>query len=93
MTIFRILLSIALFITAFLAFIGLFLNGFSWLYLAISVGGFLLAAWAWPSDQTPRQARNNYSVLDWLEVLIEFPADLIVWPLRWLGSILRHGLD
>ena len=93
MTIFRILLSIALFITAFLAFIGLFLNGFSWLYVAIAVGGFLLAAWVWPSRSASVRHRNDHDFIDGLELLIEFPADLIVWPLRWLGSILRHGLD
>jgi len=93
MTVFRILLSIALFIAAILALIGLFLNGFSWLYIAIAVCGFLLAAWVWPSRREPDTRRNDYSSIEWLELLIEFPAELILWPLRWLGMAIRHGLD
>ena len=93
MTVFRILLSIALFIAAILALIGLFLNGFSWLYVAIAVGGFLLAAWVWPSRRDLDRRSNEYSSIEWPELLIEFPAELILWPLRWLGMAIRHGLD
>ena len=90
MTIFRILLSIALFITAFLAFIGLFLNGFSWLYIAIAVGGFLLAAWVWPSDPKRYRYENKLNAWDWLEILelvIVLPAQIILWPIRLILSI------
>ena len=93
MTVLRIFLSIALFIAAILALVGLLLNGFSWLYVAIAVGGFLLAAWVWPSRREPDTRRNEYSSIEWLELLIEFPAELILWPLRWLGMAIRHGLD
>lgn len=93
MTVLQILLSIALFIAAILALVGLFLNGFSWVYVAIGVGGFLLAAWVWPSRRAPDTRRNEYSSIEWLELLIEFPAELILWPLRWLGMAIRHGLD
>lgn len=90
MTVLRILLSIALFITAFLVFIGLFLNGFSWLYIAIAVGGFLLAAWVWPSDLKRYEYENKLNILDWLEIIelvIVLPAQIILWPVRFILSI------
>ena len=93
MTVLRIFLSTALFIAAIVALIGLLLNGFSWLYVAIAVGGFLLAAWVWPSRSAPDRRSKDHSSLEWLELLIEFPAELILWPLRWLGALVRHGLD
>lgn len=98
MTVFRVLLSIALFVTAALAFIGLFLNGFNWLYVAISVGGFLLAAWVWPSDANSRrrskQGLEIVELIDLIGSLIELVASLILLPLRLIGWLLRHaGID
>jgi len=86
----RMLLSIALFIAAILALIGLFLNGFNWLYIAIAVGGFLLAAWVWPSDPKRYRYENKLNALDWLEILelvIVLPAQIILWPIRFILSI------
>jgi len=89
MTVFRILLSIALFIAAILALVGLFLNGFSWLYVAVAVIGFLLAAWIWPSRRQSGRRASDYSFLDWLEWLIECPIALIVMIFRFVRSIGR----
>ena len=98
MTVFRILLSIALFITALLAFIGLFLNGFSWLYVGIAISGFLLAAWVWPSDPASRRRSKRgleiVELIDLIGSLIELVASLILLPLRLIGWLLRHaGID
>ena len=90
MTFLRMLLSVALFIAAILALIGLFLNGFSWLYIAIAVGGFLLAAWVWPSDPKRYQYENKLNAWEWLEILelvIVLPAQIILWPFRFILSI------
>ena len=90
MTFLRMLLSVALFIAAILALIGLFLNGFSWLYIAIAVGGFLLAAWVWPSDPKRYRYENKLNAWDWLEILelvIVLPAQIILWPIRFILSI------
>lgn len=90
MTFLRMLLSVALFIAAVLALIGLFLNGFSWLYIAIAVGGFLLAAWVWPSDPKRYRYENKLNAWDWLEILelvIVLPAQIILWPIRFILSI------
>jgi len=90
MTFLRMLLSVALFIAAVLALVGLFLNGFSWLYVAIAVGGFLLAAWVWPSDPKRYRCENKLNAWDWLEILelvIVLPAQIILWPIRFILSI------
>jgi len=90
MTFLRMLLSVALFIAAILALIGLFLNGFSWLYIAIAIGGFLLAAWVWPSDPKRYRYENKLNAWDWLEILelvIVLPAQIILWPIRFILSI------
>lgn len=93
MTVFRILLSIALFIAAIVALVGLFLNGFSWLYVAVAVIGFLLAAWVWPSDPASRRRsrRDRLNPVDLIELLIESGAELVLLPLRLIGWLLRHG--
>ncbi|MEC7120776.1 MAG: hypothetical protein VXW65_12855 [Pseudomonadota bacterium] len=83
------LLSVTLFITAFAALFSLFLNGLSWLYVAIAVGGFLLAAWIWPSRRKSDRRGKDYSFLDWLELLIELPAELLLLPFRFIVSIGR----
>lgn len=98
MTVFRMLLSIALFIVALFAFIGFFLNGFSWLYFAIAIVGFLLAAWCWPSDTASRrrskQGLEIVELIDLIGSLIELVASLILLPLRLIGWLLRHaGID
>jgi hypothetical protein len=90
MTFLRMLLSVALFIAAVLALVGLFLNGFSWLYIAIAVGGFLLAAWVWPSDPKRYQYENKLNAWEWLEILelvIVLPAQIILWLFRFILSI------
>ena len=90
MTVLRMLLSVAFFITAILAVVGLFLNGFSWLYIAIAVGGFLLAAWVWPNDPKRYRYENKLNAWDWLEILelvIVLPAQIILWPIRLILSI------
>lgn len=90
MTFLRMLLSVVLFIAAVLALIGLFLNGFSWLYIAIALGGFLLAAWVWPSDPKRYRYENKLNAWDWLEILelvIVLPAQIILWPIRFILSI------
>ena len=90
MTFLRMLISVALFIAAILALIGLFLNGFSWLYIAIAVGEFLLAAWVWPSDPKRYQYENKLNAWEWLEILelvIVLPAQIILWPFRFILSI------
>ena len=95
MTVLRIFLSIALFIAAILALVGLLLNGFSWLYVAVALIGFLLAAWVWPSDQASRrrskQGLEIVELIDLIGSLIELVASLILWPLRLIGWLLRHG--
>lgn len=90
MILLRMLLSVALFITAILALVGLFLNGVSWLYVAVAVIGFLLAAWVWPSDPKRYRYENKLNAWDWLEILelvIVLPAQIILWPIRLILSI------
>ena len=90
MILLRMLLSVALFITAILAVVGLFLNGVSWLYVAVAVIGFLLAAWVWPSDPKRYRYENKLNAWDWLEILelvIVLPAQIILWPIRLILSI------
>lgn len=90
MTVFRILLSIALFTLAFLAMYDVLFKGFNQLYFGIAIGSFLLAVWIWPiRRQSSRPERNTSSGLEWFELLFE----LILWPLRFLGHIIKHLFD
>lgn len=89
MTFLRMFLSVVLFIAAILALVGLFLNGFSWLYVVIAVGGFLLAAWVWPSRRESGRHRNDHGFIDGLELLIEFPAEILLLPFRLIVSIAK----
>ena len=101
MTLFRLLLSLSLWITSVVSIVALCLNGWSWLIFILAISTWLLAYLCWPRDRpnttrrTPRQPMlKNADLLnvDLWELIFTF----IEWPIRgffWLLRGVWHGLD
>jgi hypothetical protein len=79
---------------AALILLALLFDVFSWGYCILAIGCLVLAYLLWPSKKRgQRQGESRF--LDWLEVLIELPFDLLSWLLRLLLRLLRgaEGVD
>lgn len=97
----RYLLAIFLFISGVLCLVRFLLMGWEWLFLGLSLSGFLMAYWLLPKQrrqqrQTRRQQADSHWDFDILEILVELPIELmfkiILLPLRFLKHIV-HVLD
>ncbi len=65
------------------------IRGFHWPSLFGAVGCFVLAYFVWPSKR--RGQREQESIfLEILELIIEFPVEIIIWIFRFLGRLFRN---
>lgn len=94
MNTFREFLSTIVFIAGAIFIFQMFSIGFSWPLVLGSVSCFLAAYFIWPSKKRGQRHDDN-GFLDWLELLIEFPVELILWFFRIIGRLFRGdgGID
>ncbi|KZX83777.1 hypothetical protein A3715_28390 [Oleiphilus sp. HI0009] len=64
----------------------LFWDGFDGVVLAATLVSFIAAYVIWPSKRKG-QRQDGGRVVDMIEVLIEFPIELFVWIMRFLGRL------
>ncbi len=93
----RYLLAIILFITGIFCVIRFFSDNWNWIFLLAFAACIILAYWIKPaaSRQSRAGRRNsntnsNYSWLDLIDLPIEFLFQIISWPFRLLGKLLKH---
>lgn len=89
----RYLLAIILFITGIFCVIRFFMDDWNLLFLVAFAACIILAYWIKPA--TSRQSRagrrnNSYDWLDLIDLPIEFLFQVISWPVRLLGKLLKH---
>ncbi|MEN4981417.1 hypothetical protein [Acinetobacter modestus] len=91
MDILRYLLTILLFITGVLCLIRFLVDGFNFVFLAVSLVCFLLAYWVKPKREN--HDRKN-DTLDWLDV-IDITVEVVYWivtlPFRLLRGIFNSS--
>jgi len=64
------------------------IGDFYWGSLFGSITCFITAYFVWPSKQRGQRVQEN-SFLDIMELVIEFPVEMILWIFRLLGRMLR----
>lgn len=95
MLFFRQLLAVCFFVGALYFCYHFLLFQQHWSYLLAAVFSFLLAYWIWPNKKR-RQSEQDHWLIDWLEIIIEFPIDLTVNLARLILRIFRNtdvGMD
>ena len=80
----RALLATLLFAVSCYLFVDLFRNGFSWIVLGASLGGFVLVHYFWPSKN-----EGESSWYDSFEFLFDIPYRIIAMFFRGLGRSVR----
>ena len=84
---FREFVAVLFFIMGSMLIVFLFANAFSWANLLIGLSAYVASYFIWPSKR--RGKRDNDSpVLDIIELVIEFPVELVVWFFRIIGRVL-----
>ncbi len=68
------------------------LAGELWTLSLLSVAGFFLAYYLWPSKKRGKREAGS-AVLDYIELIIEFPVELIYWLLRIIGKLIFSVFD
>lgn len=90
MTVIRATTATIFFILAVLFTIKLFTESFMWISLIIAAVCFALAYVIWPSKKHGQRHEENW-LFDVMEIVIEFPVDIIFWIFRMLGHLFRKG--
>lgn len=85
------LISSLIFIVSVVLLIAVF-AGQSGVLLLLSGAGFFLAYYLWPSKKRGKREAGN-TVLDIIELIIEFPVELIYWLLRFFGKMIFSLFD
>lgn len=86
------------FIAAVILCAAAFATDVNWLYLTVGVVLFGVVYVVWPSKRRGKRDDGN-PIIDIIEVIIEFPVELILWLLRGLWRILtslfggKGGID
>jgi len=83
----RELIATVIFITG-IVLIAEVIGDFQWGSLFGSMTCFIIAYFVWPSKKRGQRAQEN-SFLDIIELVIEFPVEMIMWIFRFLGRIFR----
>ncbi|OES24159.1 hypothetical protein [Alteromonas macleodii] len=87
MTLVREFLASALFVFGVFSLVYFFTDHFDWIYFAAAVAAFLIAYFVWPSKKRGKRDDDN-GFLDTVELVIEFPVELVVWLFRLVGRVL-----
>lgn len=93
----RYLLAISLFIAGIFCVIRFFMDDWNWIFLLAFAVCIILAYWIKPAtsrrQRTQRRNSNTKRNHDWLDLIdlpIEFLFQVISWPFRLLGKLLKH---
>ncbi|TEU29295.1 hypothetical protein [Alkanindiges illinoisensis] len=93
----RYLLAIILFITGIFCVIRFFSDDWNWIFLLAFAVCIILAYWIKPAtsrrQRTQRRNSNTKRNHDWLDLIdlpLEFLFQVISWPFRLLGKLLKH---
>lgn len=89
----RYLLAISLFIAGIFCLIRFFMADWSWVFLLAFVTCIILAYFIKPTASPRRRGRRRNEDYSWLD-LVDLPIDLlfqiISWPFRLIGKLLKH---
>ncbi|MEE4376921.1 MAG: hypothetical protein V2J55_05330 [Candidatus Competibacteraceae bacterium] len=86
MNVLRELVAIIVFIAALYLLYGIISTGFSWVHVAGAVVCFTVAYFVWPSKRRG-QRQTDHWLLDVIEIVVEFPIELILWLARGIGNL------
>lgn len=89
----RYLLAIVLFITGIFCVIRFFMDDWNWVFLLAFAACIILAYFIKPNASPRRRGRrrnDDYSWLDIVDLPIELLFQIISWPFRLLGKLLKH---
>ena len=87
----RELIAILSFIAGTILLSSLLANEFNWLMLIAAIALYLVAYFCWPSKKRGKRDGEN-TLLDIIELIIEFPIEAFFWFFRLLGRILGSFL-
>jgi hypothetical protein len=86
---FREIIAILGFTVGITLLASVFAAGFGWFELSLGLSFFAFSYFTWPSKK--RGKREEHSpILDIVELVIEFPVEVFIWLLRFLGRIFNR---
>ena len=76
------------FIAGTFLIMGMLIVPFDWTYLFAGFVFYLFTYLVWPSKKRGKRVSES-AIIDKLELIVEFPIELIIWLLRILGGLFR----